>query len=33
MDRGGLKKTGESVAAMPGEVVHGLEHLADPLDW
>jgi uncharacterized protein YukE len=29
----GLKQTGESIADMPGEVVHGLEHLADPLDW
>ena len=29
----GLKKTGESIADIPGEVVHGLENLADPLDW
>ena len=29
----GLKQTGESIADIPGEVVHGLENLADPLDW
>ena len=29
----GMKQTGESIADMPGEVVHGLEHLADRLDW
>jgi type IV secretory pathway VirB2 component (pilin) len=29
----GLKDTGESIAHIPGEVVHGLESIADPLDW
>ena len=29
----GLKDTGKSIADMPGKVVHGLEHLANPLDW
>jgi hypothetical protein len=28
-----LKQTGDSIADMPGEVVHGLENLANPLDW
>lgn len=30
---GALKKTGESIADIPGEAVHGLEDLANPLDW
>jgi len=29
----GLKDAGKSIADMPGNVVHGLEHLANPLDW
>lgn len=29
----GIKNVGESIAHVPGDVVHGLEHLANPLDW
>jgi uncharacterized protein YukE len=29
----GLESAGKSVAAEPGKIVHGLEHLANPLDW
>lgn len=29
----GLKQTGQSIIDLPGEAVHGLENLANPLDW